>query len=74
MILQHLIKESQRVCPPTLGRLSEVSGVNYSVTKNALVALLKKGYVEQPYKSGPYIPLKDVNGNDLEWTLVKKAA
>lgn len=58
-------------CPPAAFVTNERMGRN---VRGTLRELKSMGYLNQPYKSGPVVPLRDIDGNTLEWTLVKKAA
>lgn len=73
-VLETIIHETETLCPPTLKRLVESLEVSYSIVRAAMSGLEKKGYVKQVYAAGPYMALKNTNGDDLEWTFTKKAA
>jgi len=52
---------SQFGVPPTAERISHL--VETARPSQVLASLIRKGYVRQPYKGGPYVPLRRVDGS-----------
>lgn len=73
-ILNALINETNEFAPPTFGRLVERVELSTTTVRQALDRLQIRDFVIQDYEYGPYRPLKDADGNELQWGLVKKAA
>ena len=74
MILKHIIEETKEQCAPTLTRLTDISGVSYAIVRAAVIGLEKKGYIKHPYKAGPYVPVRDLNGEPMQWGLLPTVA
>ncbi len=49
--------------PPTAERVAQL--VDTARPGQVLAALVKKGYLEQPYAGGPFIPRRDLDGTPL---------
>jgi len=61
-VLQCFIDEVRRTgCPPPVTVVEDLTGIG-SYTKQVVRLLLEAGYLAQPYPRGPYLPVKDANG------------
>ncbi len=63
-MLELLIQDTETYkVPPTTERLAKLRGVTPRSCLTTLVQLRAKGYVQQPYEGGPWVPLQASNGD-----------
>lgn len=53
----------QHSVPPTAERVAQL--VDTARPSQVLAALVRKGYLEQPYAHGPFIPLRNLDGDPV---------
>ena len=69
-VLETVIKLTKEDgCAPTYGRIRARVGSDYA--RAALLQLRAQGFVTQPYKHGPYLPVRTAEGTPLELRLVE---
>lgn len=67
-VLQCFIDEMARTgCPPPVTVVEDLTGVG-SYTRQVVRALLAAGHLTQPHPRGPYLPVKDANGELITFT------
>lgn len=57
--------------PPSFGMVADRSGIQTGHLKSSLDALISKEWLRQPYSRGPFLPLRDPEGNPFVWGLVR---
>lgn len=72
-LLEAVIEETRKVgCPPPEKRIKELMGGDTN-TWVVLSVLRERGYIAQPYASGPWVPLMDPLGTRFRLALLEDA-